>query len=489
MQLIIPAGVNILDFLQSKGVYISAPCSGAGLCGKCKVRLLAGQLDITPADREHLSEGELEQGFRLACKAFTRSPVRIEFTESGGSFLTPDRLDLSLDKSHAFALACDIGSTTIAMSLTDLDDKRPVRTVTAANTAARFGADVVSRIASAVSGKGGQIRQAMQQDLTALLDELGLGGLNVTKMTIAGNTAMYHMLLGLDCGGLAAAPFEPLTLGGQTLPLCEVLGAGASDMPVTLIKGISAFVGGDIASGLLAAEPFDGCTLFLDLGTNGEAALITDDRLLCASAAAGPALEGGQLSCGMGGVSGAVCRVYDRGVGIGIDTVDNAPPIGLCGSGAIDALYWCLRHGLVDSKGTFLDSLIDSGFELAPGITLTQQDVREIQLAKAAIRACLDTLVSTAGVRYEDISSLCIAGGFGHYLDIASACGIGLIPKSLAGKARIVGNTSLKGAQRSLYEPQLFERAGQLAQKAETLSLHESEDFKRRFIECISMEE
>ncbi|MBR6336119.1 MAG: DUF4445 domain-containing protein [Ruminococcus sp.] len=483
MQLIIPAGVNILEYIRNKGLSLPAHCSGAGVCGKCVIRVLAGSIDISSADRALLDEAQLKMGMRLACKALTKAPVRIELPDAQSGYNSPDRKWGEPDKAHAFGIAADIGTTTVALSLVDITDKRAVRTVTLTNSAAAYGADVITRIGSALSGKGAAIKSAMQADLAAGIEALGCTGLDVRKMSIAANTAMYHLLLGLDCTGLAKAPFAPVTLGGERLTLSEITGqkAALAEIPVTLIKGISAFIGGDISSGLACTETA-GSTLFLDLGTNGEAALITRDGIVCASAAAGPALEGGQLRFGMGGVKGAICRVYDKDGGIAFDTVENAPAAGICGSGAVDALALCVRRGLIDEQGVFVDSLFEGGLKLTESIALTQQDIRELQLAKAAIRACLDTLLEHAHTEYADIDRLVIAGGFGHYLDIDSACDIGLIPKELKGKAVTLGNTSLRGAEVSLYDEGFFGRLEALTKSAVTLPLSEDEGFKGRFI-------
>lgn len=492
MQTVIPGRVNILKYLRSKGISLPAHCQGAGACGKCSVKLIAGSLDITPADRQLLSREQLEDGVRLACKAVTKAPVRIEIPDNDSSFNTPDKMWETPEHTHTFGIAADIGTTTIALSLVDITDRRAVRTVAAANSAAAFGADVITRIGSSLAGNRDAIKAAMQQDISSAAARLGAEGLDIKKASIAANTAMYHMLLGLDCSGLGKAPFSPATLGGETIPLSELLGesfknACLPDIPATLIKGFGAFIGGDIASGLAATLDDERCTLFLDLGTNGEAVLFTGSELLCASAAAGPALEGGELSCGMGGVSGAVCRVYSKDGRLAFDTVDNASPKGICGSGAVDALAYCADSGLIDKRGVFLDNLADTGLMLTDKITLTQQDVRELQLAKAAIRACLDTLLERSHTDYEAIDRLVIAGGFGHFLDVKSACTIGLIPQKLREKAVTPGNTSLKGAQLSLFDEGFVKRLERLAGIAKILPLSEDEGFKERFIKSIDL--
>ncbi len=489
MQLVIPGGVNILQFLRSKGVFIPAYCGGSGVCGKCLVRLMAGTLPVTQEDRFLLSSDKLAQGFRLACKAVTSTPVRIELPEQTLSYQKSENDNSDIDPSHSFGIAVDIGTTTIAASLVDITGKTAVRTLTTANSQAAYGADVITRL-SAAQESSAQLQELIRRDISALLSRLCLKDLLVTKMAVAANTAMYHLLLGLDCRGLTKAPFYTVTLGGQTMLLSSLLGDSFDeafpDISVSLIPGISAFIGGDIVSGIAsvnADEPF----LFADIGTNGEIVLADKDNILCASAAAGPAFEGGELSCGMGGINGAVSRIYDDGGAIKYDIIGTPPAKGLCGSGAADALAFCVRHGIIDRTGAFDEIHRESGFVITDGVTLTQDDVRQLQLAKSAIRSCMEVLLKTAGKGYEDIKTLIIAGGFGYFLDLESAAVTGLIPGELLKYAKALGNTSLRGAQMSLYDEGFDKRVSSIIKRAKTLTLTDSEEFKKDFINNLNI--
>ena len=490
MQLVIPKGVNVLDYLKDKGVFIPTYCGGSGVCGKCLVRVVAGSLDITVNDRFVLSADELDKGYRLACKAYTSSPVRIELPEQTLCFQTSEDMQDTADSTHTFGIALDIGTTTLAVSLVDITDKRPVRTVTLANSQALFGADVITRL-SAASEHSHRLYDLICNDISSLIGKLDCTGLDVIKMAIAGNTAMYHLLLRLDCTGLVKAPFSPMTTGGETLPLSQLLGrhfktTGLNDISVYLIKGISAFVGGDITSGLASLTDIKPPYLFADIGTNGEIAAVTDKRVLCSSTAAGPALEGGELSCGMGGVDGAVSRIFMRDDKLHFDMIGTPPAKGLCGSAAVDALSVMSRCGIIDATGAFTDA-DRQRFEITDNVFVTQDDVRKLQLAKSAIRSGLDITLARAGLGYSDVSTLVIAGGFGYYLDLDSAAGIGLIPSELLKSAKALGNTSLRGAQRSLYDDEFFNRLEWIIQNAALIALHDDTDFKNSFISNIDL--
>ena len=486
MQMMIPAGVNVLEYLRDRGVFIPAACSGSGVCGKCVVKLLAGSLDITENDKLHLSESALDEGCRLACCACTKGVVRIGVGEYGEQ-VSAD-ISRPADTSHTFGLALDIGTTTLALSLVDIDEKRPVRSLSALNRQAVFGADVITRVKSSLSGRREALRKLVRESVAALIKSIDCSHLDVRKMTVSANTAMYHMLLGLDCSGISKAPFEPATLGGECLPLKDLLGesfpeCGAADIPVNLVKGISAFVGGDVVSGLVSAYDrfFDANTLFADLGTNGESALVSSGRIICTSAAAGPALEGGELSCGMGGVKGAVSRVYRNGGGFGYDVIGGGEAKGICGAAAIDLISLMLEDSLIDKTGKLADVYFENGFALAPQVCLTQGDIHAVLLAKSAIRSSLETLLHLFNVTPD---SLLISGGLGSYIDVKNAAACGLIPR--VRNTKVLGNTSLKGAELSLYDTSFASRAEDIRNKAEIIDLTENEYFKQKFIEYMS---
>ena len=452
-------------------------------------------------------------------------------------------------------IACDIGTTTVVMELIGPDGV--IARESFLNSQRRWGADVISRIRAAGLGRAEELRSLICSDLSAgigrLLASAGSCKPEISGFTIAGNTAMCHFLLGLPSEGLGVAPFTPAMTVYPEMKLCELLAgdmpflpANLSSCPVRIVPGISAFVGGDIVAGLAAlgfgsqggaqlcppyVEPAgaesgrptgagvsavgvrqnSGPELFLDLGTNAEMVLAVDGIFFCASAAAGPAFEGGSVSCGTGSIPGAVASVrregsrfayelIDGGTSAGVSALpaaagstgsgsaDKMPvPTGLCGSGLLDFLACALETGLVNADGSLAPVCAESGILLAPGsrIRLTAEDVRELQLAKAAIRAGLGTLLEVAGVAEKDVSKVYLAGGFGLYLNEESALAVGLLPRAFRGRIRRAGNTSLAGAARWLSDASLRSRFDAILQASRTVQLADESAFGRRFIDAM----
>ena len=291
------------------------------------------------------------------------------------------------------------------------------------------------------------------------------------------------------------------------------------DSKVRILRGISSFIGADITAGIYALDLdlLKGNTLFLDLGTNGEMVLVRDGRISCASAAAGPALEGGNLSCGTGSVPGAVCGLEICGSSVLLQTIGGKAPVGFCGSGVIETAAALLEAGLMDRTGRLCEDLKGQGFDLLktgyilqgdalqgkgsfhPGqggkalsaasgelqrisVCMTQEDIRQLQLAKAAIRAGIEILLRGEGLACGRIDRVFLAGAFGTFLNPRKAAAIGLIPEELAGKAEPAGNTSLAGAVKSLCEPDSTERIRRIAEQAKERILANESGFEELFI-------
>jgi len=507
-QYMIPGGVGVLEYLQSKGVFISAPCGGHGTCGKCKIRVAAGTLPVGVSDRALLSEEEINAGVRLACRAKPISPVRIAVHEvphlkrlsslrmreaaGNASFSLPRETGQATDRGEyetdsvgfirndktisqndtsCYAIAIDIGTTTLAATLIDMNTKDKLRTVTSLNRQSIFGADVMTRMESALSGKAEDMKRIIESDILDLIEGLGVRShFNVNDIVLSGNTVMYHLLMEYDVSGLSRYPFTPVSLGGEEFKRDDVFVYETEkrnilppECRIRLVKGYSAFVGGDIASGLFASDILNQGenVFFIDIGTNAEMVLKKDDTLYTASAAAGPALEGGNLKCGTGSVPGAICGVeimYQTGGrpnsyvnNIIIKTIDAADPAGICGTGAIEAVYEFRKAGIINEYGTFAEEYIEKGFPLAKSvmggvISIDQDDIRQIQMAKAAICAGAEALLKRAEVSFEEVDAVIVSGNFGSFLDMQKAGAIGLLPEVLAAQAVIAGNTSLSGA-------------------------------------------
>lgn len=499
-----PPEVNVLDYLQGEGVPVDAPCGGKGVCGKCAVQVLAGELPVTSEDRAFFSPEELADGYRLACRAETTAEVTVAVMEHDEGSFNALGMDTGaaptqrLPKDHQAGIAIDIGSTTLAASLVDVTTKQVLHTETSVNHQRRFGADVISRIQAANSGHADALHQSICDDLASLCAQLGVRypalPLAYTGMVVAGNTTMEHLLMGYSCSGLGAWPFAPVSLGGEIVKGEDALGnvgmPWLTNRPLTILPGISTYVGADITAGIYHCRMLeeDGLSLLLDLGTNGEMALGNKEKLFVASTPAGPALEGGNLSCGTGSISGAINGVTIRHGRAYCQTIQNAAPIGVCGTGVIECVAGLAEQGLIDENGKLREPYFSSnGFRLdqteeGEDIILTQQDIREIQMAKSAIRAGLETLLRTCDATYDDIAHVYLAGGFGFYLKPDRAATMGLLPKELVDRTEAVGNTPLAGAVDALLQPEAMEYMKDIQRRAKEIVLGNTPLFQELYI-------
>jgi uncharacterized 2Fe-2S/4Fe-4S cluster protein (DUF4445 family) len=407
-----------------------------------------------------------------------------------------------------YAIAIDIGTTTIALALVNLQTGAITGRLSMVNKQREFGADVISRIQRANGGDLPRlcvsVRKQLAEGAAALCRNGGVGEQAVARIAIAGNTTMLHLLLGLSCACLGQSPFTPVTLDFVSFNYREIF-AGDFSCEVVLLPGISTYVGADITAGLLFSEAYKAAApvLFMDIGTNGEMALAVNGKLLCTATAAGPAFEGGNILWGTGSVPGAISKVKyasDRPLASGkplgrfdIKTIDNRPPVGICGSAVVDIVYEGLQNGLIQSTGAFNknrvnDALFIAKHEDGQDITFIQKDVRELQLAKSAICSGIDALLHHRGLAYDDIQTLFIAGGFGYNLDFESGAGIGLIPQALKPKVALIGNSALGGTVRFLLDRDNEALLAKIAQESEEYSLPEDRYFNDLFIDNIEFD-
>lgn len=495
---------SLLEAMVRQGIYVSAACGGRGTCGKCKLQLSEGELEITAFDRAKLSEKELQEGYRLSCKAYPVSDCTVRLVSgneedfeiiAGNQSPAGEKADYQED----CAVAIDIGTTTIAVSLVGLRDKNTLKTFSTVNKQRAYGADVIARIQASNAGKKEALRESIRKDLTggiiSVIEGAGIAKEQVKKIAIAGNTTMGHLLMGYSCETLGVYPFTPVNIAETTLPFKEVFGTDYLKAPVTLLPGISTYVGGDIASGLLACD-FDRIEhpcLLIDLGTNGEMAIGNRDRIIVTSTAAGPAFEGGNISCGVGSVAGAICNVDIIGDSPDCRTIGGSTPIGICGTGVIETVSELVRNKLVDETGLLSEEFFEAGYELAKDrdgkeITFTQRDIREIQLAKAAVRAGIELLIGRYGIGCDDIDTVFLAGGFGYKMNIGKAVGIGLIPQELTGKIKAIGNSSLSGAVRYLTEEAAHERMEHILSISTEINLSNDKAFNDLYVDFMYFE-
>ena len=485
----IGAGQNLAAFLARTGYPIHADCGGKGKCGKCRVKLCAGALFENP-ECTRMAKPDAE-GWYYACRVYGGHGALVLLPKLEGDGLTDfaGQHKQKTDEDAALGIALDIGTTTLAAALVDLKTGSILSTTSALNPQSAYGADVISRI-DAIMRQPEALEQ-MQNLLLSRVREMVQtlqGNSTAEHMVVAGNPTMLHIFCGISPASMGTYPFTPAFTHAKQLSGADL------QLPVgriTLLPSISAFVGGDVTAGMLqcnltgSKEP----VLLIDVGTNGESLLFTGtahgSHFYAASAAAGPAMEGAGISTGMGGVNGAVCAVRIQNSLPICSTVGNAPAQGICGSGLIDLTAALYTNGIIDATGAFEhgDRFVYATTKDGAPLTLTQADVRALQLAKSAIRASIDALCAHAGILPEQLACVYLAGGLGYYMHIDSAVAIGLLPAALQGHTVSVGNTSLGGCVRVLHDPSLLETAKEQAQRCQTLELNTNTVWNQSFME------
>lgn len=501
------SGKTLLATLEEKGYVLEDGCRGTGRCGKCRVRYLTVAPLPDVRERRMLTPEELRSGVRLACLHRVSGSCEIEtefFAGAGPSVVTEDLTEPDLQRlvskedaglkdgtsgsgTGGWCIVVDLGTTTIAMQARDLASGDVLAEWTSLNPQRRFGADVISRMQAALEGQGETlqrlVRETLQRGVRELTEKTGRTGAareqdgappvsaaaaGLTGIYVAGNTVMEHLLAGLSVEGLSRHPFLPVTLEEQRIfPDRPTDGRMAGGMPWTLLPGISAFVGADILAGVLACGMHRRreITLLIDLGTNGELVLGNRERLLCTATAAGPAFEGGTAALGQG---------TDR----------------------IAVVGRLLEDGVIDETGLLAEPWFENGYpwktgggkeetqKKEPAVSVTQEDIRAIQMAKAAVYAGICVLMKEYGVTCDQISAVWLAGGFGYFLDTDRAAQIGLFPKELKEKVKAVGNTSLAGA--FLYAGSGGRQAGEVRRICRAVNLAQDPDFEPIYLEHLN---
>jgi uncharacterized 2Fe-2S/4Fe-4S cluster protein (DUF4445 family) len=412
----------------------------------------------------------------------------------------------------SYGVAIDIGTTTIAAYLVDLNSGDTVDIESQVNKQRSFGADVISRINYTIENeKGLQIQQeCIINQLNSMIDNLcernTICSENIYDAAIVGNTTMIHLLLGLPCKNIAMAPYVPVITREMEFDAMD-LRLNINGM-VSLVPGIASYVGSDITAGIMSSGMItsDKYSILLDLGTNGEIALGNCDGVIACSTAAGPAFEGANIKHGVGGIKGAVSKINLSESKV-YETIANGVPCGICGSGVLDAVAELVKYGIVDETGRMVEEdeiedlklskrlieddmkefLIAERSVNGQPITFTQRDVREVQLAKAAVCAGIKILIQEKNIDYKDIDKVYIGGGFGNFMNIKSAIAIGLIPEELGGKVKSIGNCAGSGAVMYLLSKKVRESAAGIAGKASYIELSKRKDFQDYYIDSMML--
>lgn len=495
---------------QLDGSPVDMPCGGKRRCFKCKVIVSGAAAPAGDQERSLLSEEERAAGVRYACMTEALGDIQVRpVEEKQGNYIQTDGALPSFAAAPwgtRLGAAVDIGTTTLAAYLYDLPSLSLLDAQSRPNPQAGYGADVISRLECSLNGKreelASSIRTGVRQLLGALSRQAGRDLNELDSLVLTGNTAMLYLLCGRDPSSITAAPFEMDCSFGCFLRPDELDLPLGSDCRIYLPRCISAYVGADITTALLAAGFFrDGRVpegpprLLIDIGTNGEMALASGGRLLCCSTAAGPALEGAGIRQGMTARDGAVHKVSLTDGRIVCEVLGGGEGTGICGSGLVDAIAVMRRAGVLDETGlideeshAFTQWIEEADGQPAfrlPGtrVLLTQKDIRAVQLAKSAICAGMITLIEEAGLPPDQVTSLVIAGGFGARIDVASAEAIGLIPPGFAAKARAVGNGAGAGASMVLLSEAILRDSDRIAGVSRTIELSTHPRFTEAYVE------
>lgn len=475
-------GDGLLEILTSQGYDINAVCGGNGSCFKCKVKVLYP--DIKPSTRElsSLETTEIESGIRLACDIKMQEDTGIEILSNGEMEIlkTTSASKTVGNTTGKVRVAIDIGTTTVVAALID-ENASIIATAGEKNKQAAFGADVIARVKYVANGGLEELHSVITAQINGMLKNLmaANGIAKIEDITLCGNTAMLHLFFGKDCTGLGFFPYTANFLSSQKLNGLE-LGLGL-DVPVRSLPCIASFAGADLTAGIVSEyKDTEKYTLLIDLGTNAEVALYNNKRILASSAAAGPAFEGASIKQGMGATPGAVCSFELVNGNARVKTIGNALPVGICGSGLIDIVAELLNNGIIEDTGLLLTG---KEFEVCEGINLYAEDVRELQLAKAAIAAAIDMLILSAGLTADDIDRVLISGGFGSFINAGNAAKIGLFPAEMRKKTAAVGNSSLMGGILCAAYPDKMALAETIAASTEYVDLANSAEFAERYIE------
>ncbi len=476
---VVPEGQSILDVLRLE-YGVTCPCGGHGRCGKCKVKILERESDTQWKTVLSCMTGEVfaADATELVRSASAQAKVQDQYSSEGIQF--------SRDGSwEGYTAAIDIGTTTLVMCLVDGRTGEVVARESALNPQSSFGSDVISRIVYSSTDEASkkQIQQVLVSRMSEMIEHLMAGREgSIDGIQVVGNPTMIYLLAGIDAQELGVAPYR-ISVKDPFRVMSDEIGMKFS-VPVYLPGSVSAFFGSDLTCGMVAmldlacGESF----IYTDLGTNGEIAVSDGKRILCCSTAAGPAFEGANISCGIGAVEGAICNVALKDDKFTIRTIGDRKAIGICGSGIIDMTAEMIRNEYVDISGRIPDSVAQP-VDICEGVSFTQKDIREVQLAKAAIRAGIEVLMEKLGLGADDIDKVYISGGFGTFIDIGNCLEMGMFPAVELSRFVTLGNAAVKGAVSMVHSSEFFSAVEKLRGGIEYVELFDSSEFQEQYVE------
>lgn len=574
---------NLLQLLLENDIFVDNPCNGNGSCGKCKVRVLEGNLPpLSPTERKLLKEDEINAGIRLSClvvpkeditieilqkerkhkilttgyvpefefnptiskKIFeikmptleTQSPFEDSLCEALGSKKVNWKLLRDYESSYGtvtgifndselialeagdtteflYGVAIDIGTTTVVAALIDMNNGEELATASRINPQKKFGLDVLTRITYELEhpeGSKEELQKTIVEAINEMVEELCSEGKmkkeNIYEISIAANCTMMHFLLGVDATSIGKSPYAPVFTKAKNISASDLGIKAAKCARVYCLPSVSSYIGADIVAGAYVCElhKAEENILFIDIGTNGEIVLSKGGRLLSCSCAAGPALEGMNISSGMRAAEGAVEDVEITENGIDLKVIGEEDPIGICGSGILAAVKELLRTGIVKNNGAFIkkEQLEESDYRYkiiqlngnkrefilkstSEQLLITQGDVRQVQLAKGALLSGFYALLKQAKIDMSELDKVMIAGQFGAHLPADSLVGTGILPKEVKDKLVYVGNSSKTGAYMALMSVRVKKEIEDLAGEMEYMELGASEGYEKLFSQCL----
>lgn len=464
-------GTNLMDVLKSAGISPDAPCGGNGRCGKC----------IVTVDGEET----------LACRTVINRDMTVEVPDHVGLQVLRRGIGTKqsvVPEKEGYLVAFDIGTTSVVCFLMNGKNGEELAAASIRNPQTVYGADVVSRIQGALRGEMEALTGAIRQGMTGLIRQVcgdaSVAPEGVGVVSVVGNPAMQQLFLGISPENLARMPFAPVLTEAKISPCGEVLPICPNAVLLT-VPDISGYIGADtvgciLSTGIHTAQEI---TLLVDIGTNGEMVLGNRDRMLACSAAAGPALEGANIRFGMRAAEGAIDHVWLEDGELRCSVIGGGAAKGICGSGLIDAVAAGLELGLLNRRGRIQNEARE--IRLAGDVVLTQDDIRQVQLAKGAIHAGIVLMARQMGIGIGEIRRVLLAGAFGSFLDSRNACRIGLLPEKLENRITAVGNAAGSGAKMLACDSRLLHLSEELTAKIEFLELAAMEDFMNTFAESM----
>ena len=586
-------GETLLEILLREGFFIDNPCNGKGTCGKCRVKILEGNIEEpTVTEKKLISKNELKNGIRLSCLVKPDADISVELFQKEGvhkvltAGYTPKfdfninvkkipvyiekpslknqtpfeeqfkkatgvkksiGIDNLLDIEYSegeytaviyndeiigiesgntadkiFGVAIDIGTTTVVCELVDMNTGKQLANSSMINAQKHFGLDVLTRITYEIENPEdgiNKLQTAIVDSINDMIEDVchktGIEKKYIYEVSVGASCTMMHMLLGISAKTIGKSPYAPIFTGSRNILANEIGIKISKKGRLYCLPSVSSYIGADIVAGAYVCDlqHKKGNVLFIDIGTNGEIVLSKAGKLLSCSCAAGPALEGMNISSGMRASEGAIEDIEIINGSVNIKTIGNKEPVGICGSGILAAVRELVKSGIIKKEGAFIkkDKLpeTDSRYDLIQlngkkrefivcdkltseknnheneKILITQGDIRQVQLAKGAILSGFLALLRKAGISMSELDKVMIAGQFGAHLPADSLTGTGILPEEVGDKLEYVGNSSKAGAYMALMSSNVKKEMEELAVNMDYMELGAIEDYERLFSDCL----